>query len=380
MLDLEQDAGRDIEIWLRLAEAALTASGGDEQLLGKLLTNYGNALRREHRLEEAITAYREVLELRRRPSNQRPEILGDALFNLANGLFLRGAEQDAIPLLDEAIAVWGRELGPEHPRLLMPLGMLTVMHFRRGELAEAEAVASRGLAAMAKQYGEMHSRVVDMRGLLANVLFYQGKFEAARGHFEAALAGARASPGKPRAIGYALSNLANFHVAMGELDAAATALAESESMLRPLVEPPNPDLVTLEGNLGILALRRGDIDAAERRLRAAVEMFERVKEPGQDYEPDIQIAYAEVLVRRGDAAGALAAVAKLPGGDPRKLKYTRDRAAGLAALARAQWELGERAAARTAAREAAEIYAELVPGYPIEREQLARWQAERAGR
>ena len=378
MLEREHTAGRDTTVWLGMAEAALAASGGDEQILAKLRGSQGDVLSQQNRRREALVAHREALELRRRPSNHRPEVVGEALLDLANTHLTLGEEAEGIRLLGEALAVFEGALGPEHPRLLRPLRTLMIVHFRRGELAEARALAERSLASLVRLHGEAHTRVGDMSGLLANVLLYAGEFERARGLFGRAVAIARADPGRPRIFGQALANLANYHVAVGELDAAAAALAEAAPILTSMVAPPHPDLVILDGLRGILALRRGDLEAAEGHLRAAIEMFERGREPGQEIEADIELAFAEVLARRGDARGALELLARR-GDDLAGLVYKRDRAAALAVQARARRDLGERAAAQAAERAAAALYEELRPGYPIERELLARWRADHGG-
>ena len=66
------------ELWMRLGAAAIERHGGDDSLRAKLLTNYGNALRNDDRLDEAEAAHREALELRRRDPDA-PTLVADAL-------------------------------------------------------------------------------------------------------------------------------------------------------------------------------------------------------------------------------------------------------------------------------------------------------------
>ncbi len=373
MLETEEEAGRDIEVWKDLAESALTRSA-DDLILARLLAGYGTALRMRSRMQEAFVALRRVLELRRRHADERPDLVAGALYTLGTTHLMAEQMDEGLALIAEAMAVWRDTLGPDHPNLLQALRTLSVVHYRRGELVEAIDMARRHLAGLIKLHGPDHPRVGDAHNMLSSVLIPYGAFAEARPHLEAALAIARTNTNQRRKLAYALANLANLEILEGNLDVAGPLLDEATRELVLLCVPPHPDLVPLIGMYGVLALRRGDLPAAEAYLRGAREMSLRVRGEGGILDPDAHIALADALERRGDPRGALVELGRLAAADA-TIVLDHDRAAAAFVRGRALTALGDPAAGRAEVRRAAALYATVRPGYSLERAAIDAWLA-----
>ncbi len=126
------------------ARPALQRHGGDDPTQAQLLTNYGNALRNDGRVKDAEVAHRAAPELRRRDPDS-PTLLADALFNVSAVLSTQERIPEALPLAHEAIDIWTRELGPQHPRMVTALSNLAVMAKRNADYDDATDLATLAL-------------------------------------------------------------------------------------------------------------------------------------------------------------------------------------------------------------------------------------------
>jgi tetratricopeptide (TPR) repeat protein len=297
MIEAEDEAGRDIEVWMDLAESALTRSA-DDPILARLLAQYGNALRKRGRMQAAFDAHRRALELRRRHADERPDLVGEALYTLGTTHLMAEQMDAGVPLIAEALAVWRDTLGPDHPNNLQALRTLAVLHYRRGELDEATDMVRRLLAAQIKLHGPDHPRVGDAHNMLSSVLVPRGAFAEARPHLEAALAIARTNTGQRRKLAYALANLANLEIVEGHLDVAEPLLDEATRELTAVSVPPHPDLVP-PPPMNCSAKRRGDPRGAlvagaapTGHPLAALERQRRRRRTGCTFSADLYATYA----------------------------------------------------------------------------------------
>jgi tetratricopeptide (TPR) repeat protein len=153
------------ELWLRLGEAAIRRYGGHDSMRAKLLTNYGVALRKDGRLKEAEATQRTVLELRRRDADDK-SFVADALFNISAVVSDQGRLDESLALAQEALEIWTRELGPQHPRIVRVLASLAVLAQRNADydLALRHGNQARELARALR--GEKHPEVGQQEAIL----------------------------------------------------------------------------------------------------------------------------------------------------------------------------------------------------------------------
>jgi len=148
--------------WAQLAAAALQRTGGSPEYEGELSSNLATIARGEGKLDEARDAYQRAVKLMEHelgPDRPAPLI---ARANLAAvQIDLHQADQ-AVPLLEQAIAGMSRLRGTANPTLVGPLTSLTRAHLQLGEPDRALASADRALAIARAAYGDRHLRVAGM--------------------------------------------------------------------------------------------------------------------------------------------------------------------------------------------------------------------------
>src|SRR5262245_16564891 len=122
----------------------------------------GKSLYQKGKYSEAVDRLQEVVSKR----DDDPDVLGwlgSALTNAA-----RYAEAE--PLLNRALAIYEKALGPEHPNTAGSLNRLAVRNDSQGRYGEAEPLYNRALAICEKALGLEHPNTVDVLDLLQKIL------------------------------------------------------------------------------------------------------------------------------------------------------------------------------------------------------------------
>ena len=210
---------------------------------------------------------------------------------------------------------------------------------------------------------------------------------------ETVVQGRRVDPG--RADGYVRSNLAYLARLTGDLDEARSHLLDAVEAFRDRIDPDGEALALNHlgcvlreqedfdagrdalsaslkirqelgdrrgtglsiGNLALLSAAAGDVAAARVQLQQALRWFEETEDaPGV---AGSMLSLAAVNLRSGDTASARRLIEAVLPGLPKIPGYHRATGWALATLAHARRRDGDRAAAATALRRAADVFAGL---------------------
>jgi tetratricopeptide (TPR) repeat protein len=333
---LEADAASG-DRWLRHGEALLARGAGDPEVEAKLRSSRGSLLWRRGRYAEAAEELRATLALRERDPATPAAALADAALNVAVAETSLGKLEEGIAGFRRALEIQERALGAGHPDVAVTLNDLGAALTMAGRDAEAVDLVARALAVREATLGPDHFEVGSSVNNLGEIERRLGRFEAARAHFDRALEIAR----------------------RGRC---------------PALEPE-----VLDG-LGDLEADLGRFDLALERHRRALALRERA--PGA---AGPRAAYAlpgigEALLGLGRAAEAVPplerALALREGAPADEVELAATRFA----LARARWEIGDRAAARSLAERARESLRAAGTRGRGELAPVEAWLAERAGR
>jgi tetratricopeptide (TPR) repeat protein len=148
---------------IRKALASYSADGSSESADGlAALVHLGSILASEGKFAEAEASGRRTLAVyRMHPSGAD---YAAALNNLGSLMTIRGRPKEAETLLREALDVWERIVGPDHPSVapvLMNLGALLQARHRYGE---AEALMDRAARIDARDLPANHPRIaIDLK-------------------------------------------------------------------------------------------------------------------------------------------------------------------------------------------------------------------------
>jgi serine/threonine protein kinase/Tfp pilus assembly protein PilF len=200
----------------------------------------------------------------------QPELQREMLTLLGRIYVRRGAYEQAVPLLDQAIALGRRTLGPSR-ELAQSLNDLGVARGERAELAAARAALEEALAMRLKVLGEEHPEVAISHSELGRTLFDLGRLGEAEAHFRAALAIRQKvlGPGDHETA-TSMSDLGHLLRRKGDRAGAEALFRETLAVTRTSSGPRHPDVATALANLALTVDERGDHAAAEAMLREAL--------------------------------------------------------------------------------------------------------------
>ncbi|MBL7178266.1 MAG: tetratricopeptide repeat protein [Desulfobacteraceae bacterium] len=204
--------------------------------------NFGNALRAEGRLAEAIQSYSKTLRI-------RPD-WDKAYVNL--GIALRGSGK-----IEEAIRHFSKRLdiSPRNPEIHCNLGVALMQH---GDLQEATRHFSEALS--------IKPDFAEARNNLGTVMARQGNLEEAAIHFSEAL---RIDPHNAK-VRY---NLGQALMLQGRLQVSALHFSEAVRI--------NPEYAEAHSKLGIVMVRQGDVDGGIEHFSKALKINSGLEEARQ---------------------------------------------------------------------------------------------------
>jgi CHAT domain-containing protein/Tfp pilus assembly protein PilF len=163
---------------LLLRDLAITEKrlGPDHRFLAPTLNNLAEIARLQGNDDKAEASYRRALAISTAALGGDHADVGWALALLgrleAEGR--PGREAEAADLLGRSVAILEKALGPEHPRLAMPIGALARLASARGELDEAERLQRRALGINEAALGRNHPEVAGCLEALADLARSRG--------------------------------------------------------------------------------------------------------------------------------------------------------------------------------------------------------------
>jgi tetratricopeptide (TPR) repeat protein len=230
-----------------------------------------------------------------------------SLNNLASLLREQGDLAGARPLYERALVIYEKVLGPEHPHATSSLNNLALLLQYHGDLAGARPLHERALAIREKVLGPEHPRTATSLNNLANLLREQGDLVGARPLHERALAIRERVLGPEHPdTATSLNDLALLLKDQGDLAGARPLYERALVIYEKVLGPEQPDTATNLNNLANLLREQGDLAEARPLYERALVIYEKVLGPEH---PDTNRArrnFAIVLLASSGAGEALA--------------------------------------------------------------------------
>jgi eukaryotic-like serine/threonine-protein kinase len=236
----------------------------------------------------------------------QPELKREMLTLLGRIYQRRGAYELAVPLLDEAVAIGRRTLGPSR-ELAESLNDLGVARLQKAELDAARATLEEALAMRREVLGEEHPEVAVTHSELGRTLYDQVRLDEAEAHFRTALAIRRKALGPADSeTATSMSDLGLLLRRKGDRAGAEALLRETLAVSRKAHGPKHPDTATALANVALTVNERGDHAAAEAMFREALAISQASL--GREHPDNAQrlANLANVLRLRGKLAEAAA--------------------------------------------------------------------------
>jgi tetratricopeptide (TPR) repeat protein len=228
-----------------------------------------------------------------------------------------GRYGDAEPILEHALAIRKRALGPEHPDVAKSLNNLALLYEVQGLYAKAEPLLEQSLAILKKALGPEHPDVATSLNNLAELYRAQGLYAKAEPLYRESLAIRKKVLGPAhRDVAQSLNNLALLYHAEGLYTKAEPLLEQSLAILKKALGPEHPDVATSLNNLAELYRAQGQYAKAEPLYQESLAMMKQTLGTEHPQVTTVMENYAELLTslkRDKEAAEMLAQAKKIRG-------------------------------------------------------------------
>jgi tetratricopeptide (TPR) repeat protein len=232
-------------------------------------------------------AYASARPLLDRALTIREKVLGPtdpdtahSLNDLAVLLQQQGDLAGARPLYERALDIREKILGPEHPDTAESLNNLAWLLQVQCDFTKARSLFERALAITEKAFGPVHPNTAQSLNNLGSLLQNQGDLESARPLFENALAITEKALGDKHASTVAsLNNLALLLQAVGDVAGARPLFERALSVAESSLGDEHPSTATTLNNFALLLKEGGDADRARELYERALAIDEKVLGP-----------------------------------------------------------------------------------------------------
>ena len=355
----------------RAAEGWASLGAGWEGELATARNNEAALLFARGRLDEAISAFHDVLSARKRLLGADDPLTLSSLNNLGVALKDAGRLDEAAGALEAALASRRRVLGAAHRDILTSMLNLASLRRAQGRLAEAEELLRGELAAQEAAGGEFSKEALTSLASLASLLLQMGRAEEAASAARRAYAGRRRTLGAEHSDTLASAEALALSLAAGGGGGGEEEVKERLALLREAFEGQRRALgarhertLTAQGNLAAgLAehSRRGGAGAgallaeAHALAEGAEAGWREAKGAADPSALSALFSLANLAFARGDAPAALAALGRVLDGRRAALGQRHaDTLVAANALWRTLFAAGQVAAAEAPLREEVE--------------------------
>jgi len=273
------DYARAESLWLQALEQF--GRREDDNLL-LLLDNIARHYRRVGNDAKAEALMKLIVETSRRVHGGDSPAVAKGLMDLADLLAAEGREDEATPLLEEALAIWDHRLGPAHLETGRCLKRLAALDKESGRYASAEERLRRALPIFERNFDSRHAEIARLYNELALVTMYQEKFEEAERLFMRQFEiWKQATNSKRPDIAKSLNDLAIFYFSRNEPEKARKAARKAVDLSILALGPKNMQAARGHNLLGICSATEGRYPEAKEHFESALHIVQETQ--GSDH-------------------------------------------------------------------------------------------------
>ncbi|HZF40874.1 MAG TPA: tetratricopeptide repeat protein, partial [Blastocatellia bacterium] len=263
-------------------------------------------LERAFKFDEALPLVERALEVRERVLGPDHLDVAVAVNSLAVLYWRKGDDAKAERLYQRAQTIYEKSLGPEHPYVASSLNGLALVYDSRGDYAKAESLFRQSLTIWEKALGPEHANVSLVLGNLARLYRRTGAYAKAGPLYQRDLTIKEEAlgPEDPN-VARALNNLADYYIDIGEVAKAEPLYWRALAIYEKSFGPEDLNLTTSLDALAALYGRiKGDYARAEPLYQRSLAIWEKTLGPEQFHVAPPLESFARFYYDRGEYAKA----------------------------------------------------------------------------
>lgn len=252
----------------------------------------------DRKLDEALTLLEQALARREKILGRRHASVATTLNSIGYVKFTQGDLPGAEAAFTRALAIRRRPPSRNIPDLAQSLNNLAQVYQEQGRMREVQPLLEQSLDIQRRAHVETGD-LADAYNNLGGYFSAVGAYHRARAQLERALVlRERASKSSPASIGASLNNLGLVFQQLGELQRAQELYERALPIRKAGGE--NADLVRTLNNLASVLQEQGRLDAAEPFYRQAIDLAERLFPKGHPLLAQALSNYAVLNMLRRD--------------------------------------------------------------------------------
>ncbi|MGB7295583.1 MAG: serine/threonine-protein kinase [Candidatus Aminicenantales bacterium] len=277
---------------------------GQPVIQGKLMNTMGIVYRSLGLFDPAQALLEKALELRTKALGPDHPDVAVTLSDLGYVLWRKGDFARAKVLQEQALAIRERRLNPDAKEVANSLHDLGTLNYTQGNYAEARRLLERSLAIREKILGLENADVANTLNSLGAIAYKEGDYGKAAEIWERTLAVREKvlGPDHPY-LAHTLNNLAIVHIYAGDPKRAVPLLERVIRIQEKVLGPKHPDLASGLSNLGDAISRSGDPKGAKPYHARAVAIMEGASPDNPELARFLD-RLAHVMLEEGDWRGA----------------------------------------------------------------------------
>ncbi len=270
------DNAKAEQLWIRSLEQLQKRGQEDENAL-LVLDNLARHYVRVGAYGSAERYMRHIVEVSRRVEGPDSPAVAKSLVDLSDLCSMEGREDDALPLLEEALKIWEVRLGPAHFEVARCLRRMATIAKVAARYADAEALLRRALPIYERSFESRHAEIARLYNDLALVCMYQEKYDVAEKlflrEFEIWKSATRS---KRPDIAKSLNDLAIFYHNRNERTKAEKAARKAIDLSIGAMGPKNLQAARGNNIVGICQATAGDLEAALDSFQTALGIIQDI--------------------------------------------------------------------------------------------------------
>jgi len=235
----------------------------------------GNRLAEAGHYAEALPVYRDTLDIWRSLGADYEGHLAATLLNYGIALAGNGQRPAAVKVLEQALALHRKALGPEHHRTIINMNLLAGNYLMLDDSAKAEELFNAALQIERAQFPNDSQTARTLEGL-SSVSIQRERGMEALAFSEEALTIAIKSTGEESvdtALAYA--SVAEGHRFMGATERALPLYRKARMLYEKALGPAHPRVATLLSQEGLILMNDGKLSMAEKAMTECLDILRK---------------------------------------------------------------------------------------------------------
>ncbi|MBO0861229.1 MAG: CHAT domain-containing protein [Chloracidobacterium sp.] len=283
------------------------AATNDDLELQEARRSFQNYLElyRAGKYDEAIPLVERALEIRKKLLGPDHQDVAAAILGLANLYRDKGEYAKAEPLYRQGLEISEKALGTDHRDVARAINELAIFYWHKGDYASAESLCQRALGVWERALGLDHPEAALTFNNLAITYYRKGQYEKAERFFLRALDIWEKALGPEHSnVLRALNNLAALYHERCEYVKAEPLYRRVVDLREKTLKPDHPDIAGTLNNLAILYRDIGDYAKAESLHQRALTILEKALGPEHPNVAQILNELARLYAHKGEYAKA----------------------------------------------------------------------------